>query len=87
MPGLTGRIVTYIKAKISRLLDRAEDPTETLDYAYERQLEDLQNVKEGDRGRRHREEAPAAAGGVAARAGREAGRSGARGLRVLACAK
>ncbi len=47
MPGLTGRIVTYIKAKISRLLDRAEDPTETLDYAYERQLEDLQNVKKG----------------------------------------
>jgi phage shock protein A len=47
MPGLTGRIVTFIKAKISKLLDRAEDPTETLDYAYERQLEDLQNVKKG----------------------------------------
>jgi phage shock protein A len=47
MPGLTGRIVTYIKAKISKLLDRAEDPAETLDYAYERQLEDLQNVKKG----------------------------------------
>ncbi len=47
MPGLTGRIVTYIKAKISKLLDRTEDPAETLDYAYERQLEDLQNVKKG----------------------------------------
>lgn len=47
MPGLAGRIATFIKAKISRLLDRAEDPTETLDYAYERQLEDLQNVKKG----------------------------------------
>jgi phage shock protein A len=47
MPGLTGRIVTFIKAKISKLLDRAEDPAETLDYAYERQLEDLQNVKKG----------------------------------------
>ncbi len=47
MPGLTGRIATYIKAKISKLLDRAEDPTETLDYAYERQLENLQNVKKG----------------------------------------
>jgi phage shock protein A len=47
MPGLTGRIATTVKAKISKLLDRAEDPAETLDYAYERQLEDLQNVKRG----------------------------------------
>jgi len=47
MPGLTGRISTFIKAKISSLLNRAEDPAETLDYAYERQLEDLQNVKRG----------------------------------------
>src|SRR6202012_2532546 len=29
------------------MLDHAEDPAETLDYAYERQLEDLQNVKKG----------------------------------------
>jgi phage shock protein A len=47
MPGLSGRISTVTKAKISHLLDRAEDPAETLDYAYERQLEDLQNVKKG----------------------------------------
>src|ERR1700733_1180318 len=47
MPGLAGRISTLTKAKISRLLDRAEDPGETLDYAYQRQLEDLQNVKKG----------------------------------------
>jgi phage shock protein A len=47
MPGLMGRISTLIKAKISKLLNRAEDPAETLDYAYERQLEDLQNVKKG----------------------------------------
>lgn len=47
MPGLMGRISTFFKAKISKLLDRAEDPRETLDYAYERQLEDLQNVKKG----------------------------------------
>jgi phage shock protein A len=47
MPGLIGRISTLIKAKISKLLDRAENPAETLDYAYERQLEDLQNVKKG----------------------------------------
>ena len=47
MPGLTGRISTLTKAKISHMLDHAEDPAETLDYAYERQIEDLQNVKKG----------------------------------------
>jgi phage shock protein A len=47
VPGLSGRISTLTKAKISHLLDHAEDPAETLDYAYERQLEDLQNVKKG----------------------------------------
>jgi phage shock protein A len=47
MPGLAGRISTLTKAKISHLLDHAEDPAETLDYAYERQIEDLQNVKKG----------------------------------------
>jgi phage shock protein A len=36
-----------IKAKFSKLLDRAEDPGETLDYSYERQLQLLQNVKRG----------------------------------------
>jgi len=38
---------TVIKAKISKLLDRAEDPAETLDYGYNKQLETLQNVKKG----------------------------------------
>jgi phage shock protein A len=47
MPGLGGRIETLTKAKISHLLDRAEDPAETLDYAYEQQIEDLQKVKQG----------------------------------------
>jgi phage shock protein A len=47
MPGLGGRMSTVIKAKISHLLDRAEDPAETLDYSYEMQLEQLQNVKRG----------------------------------------
>jgi phage shock protein A len=41
------RTSTIIKAKISKLLDRAEDPGETLDYSYEKQLELLQNVKRG----------------------------------------
>src|SRR5919197_2090229 len=47
MPGLAGRMSTVIKAKISRLLDRAEDPGETLDYGYQKQVELLQNVKKG----------------------------------------
>ena len=47
MPGLMGRISTLVKAKITNLLNRAENPAETLDYAYERQLEDVQNVKQG----------------------------------------
>jgi phage shock protein A len=38
---------TVIKSKISRLLDRAEDPAETLDYGYQKQVESLQNVKKG----------------------------------------
>jgi phage shock protein A len=36
-----------IKAKFSKLLDRAENPTETLDYSYEQQLRLLQDVKRG----------------------------------------
>ena len=47
MPGLMSRASTVVKAKISKLLDRAEDPAETLDYSYEKQLEMLQNVKRG----------------------------------------
>jgi phage shock protein A len=47
MPGLTGRMSTVIKAKISKLLDRAEDPAETLEYSYQKQIELLQNVKKG----------------------------------------
>ena len=47
MPGMGGRMSTVIKAKISKLLDRAEDPAETLDYSYQKQLESLQNVKKG----------------------------------------
>ena len=47
MAGLTGRLSTVVKAKVSKLLDRAEDPAETLDYSYQRQVEQLQNVKKG----------------------------------------
>jgi phage shock protein A len=47
MAGLMSRAGTVIKAKFSKLLDRAEDPAETLDYSYEQQLQLLQNVKRG----------------------------------------
>ena len=47
MPGLAGRMSTVVKAKISKMLDRAEDPAETLEYSYQKQLELLQNVKKG----------------------------------------
>ena len=42
-----GRLSTLIKAKISKLLDRAEDPGETLDYAYEKQLQQIQVIRKG----------------------------------------
>jgi phage shock protein A len=47
VPGLQGRFSTLMKAKISSVLDRAEDPAETLDYSYEKQLELLQQAKSG----------------------------------------
>lgn len=47
MAGLFSRFATVVKAKLSKLLDRAEDPTETLDYSYEQQLRLLQDVKRG----------------------------------------
>jgi phage shock protein A len=47
MPGLMSRASTVVKAKFSKLLDRAENPSETLDYSYEQQLVLLQNVKRG----------------------------------------
>src|ERR1700742_3333652 len=47
MPGLVGRASTMVRAKVSKLLDRAENPNETLDYSYEAQLRQLQNVKRG----------------------------------------
>jgi phage shock protein A len=47
MAGLMARAATVIKAKFAKLLDRAEDPSETLDYSYEQQLQLLQNVKRG----------------------------------------
>jgi phage shock protein A len=45
--GLMSRTSNVIKAWISKLLDRAEDPAVTLDYSYEKQREMLQKVKKG----------------------------------------
>jgi phage shock protein A len=45
--GLWDRTMTVIKAKWNKLLNRAENPQETLDYSYEQQLQLLQNVKRG----------------------------------------
>jgi phage shock protein A len=42
-----GRMNTIISAKMNKVLDKAEDPNETLDYSYEKQLQLLQNVKRG----------------------------------------
>jgi phage shock protein A len=41
------RMGTIFGAKMNKVLDRAENPNETLDYSYEKQLELLQNVKRG----------------------------------------
>ncbi len=43
--GLISRFTTYIKTVFSSSLDKAEDPGMTLDYAYQQQLEQLQNLR------------------------------------------
>jgi phage shock protein A len=45
--GLMQRFSTIFKAKASKTLDRYEDPRETLDYSYERQLDLLQKMRRG----------------------------------------
>ncbi|HEV7861137.1 MAG TPA: PspA/IM30 family protein [Acidimicrobiia bacterium] len=45
--GLMQRFSTIFKAKATKALDRMEDPRETLDYGYQRQMEMLQKVKRG----------------------------------------
>ena len=41
------RLSLIFKSKANKALDRAEDPRETLDYSYQRQLEMLQKVRRG----------------------------------------
>ena len=45
--GLWKRFTSIFRAKANKALDRAEDPRETLDYSYQRQLELLQKVRKG----------------------------------------
>jgi phage shock protein A len=45
--GLLDRMSTVVKAKMNKIMDKVEDPRETLDYSYEKQIELLQNVRRG----------------------------------------
>ena len=45
--GLWQRFTLIFKSKANKVLDRAEDPRETLDYSYEKQLELLAKVRRG----------------------------------------
>jgi len=45
--GLWSRFTMLFKTKASKALDRAENPADTLDYSYTKQLELLQKVKRG----------------------------------------
>src|SRR6266545_2892527 len=45
--GLLKRFSMIFKAKASKTLEKYEDPRETLDYSYERQLELLQKMRRG----------------------------------------
>ena len=47
MAGLMSRFTTLFKVKANKALDKAENPSETLDYSYQKQLESLQKVKRG----------------------------------------
>ncbi len=45
--GLLSRVSTIFKSKVNTALDKAEDPRETLDYSYQKQVEQLQNIRRG----------------------------------------
>ena len=74
--GLMKRFSDIMKAKTSKALDKAEDPRETLDYSYERQLEMVQKRPPGPGRRGHLPQAARAADHPAAGLGGEAGGAG-----------
>lgn len=45
--GIFQRFAMIFKAKANKALDKAENPNETLDYSYQKQLEMLQKVRRG----------------------------------------
>jgi len=45
--GMGRRLALIFKSKANKALDRAEDPRETLDYSYQKQLELLTKVRRG----------------------------------------
>ena len=47
MAGVFKRMSAILQAKTNKVLDKAEDPRETLDLSYEKQLESLQKVRRG----------------------------------------
>lgn len=47
MAGIFERIATVFSSKANKALDKYEDPRETLDYSYQKQIELLQNVRRG----------------------------------------
>lgn len=47
MSGFFNRLSTVFRAKADKALDKMEDPRETLDYSYQKQLELLQKVRRG----------------------------------------
>lgn len=47
MAGIFERIAMVFRSKANKALDQYEDPRETLDYSYQKQLELLQNVRRG----------------------------------------
>jgi len=47
MSGIMKRMTMIFRSKANTALDRAEDPRQTLDYSYQKQLELLQKVRRG----------------------------------------
>ena len=45
--GVFKRMASIFRVKTNAALDRVEDPRQTLDYSYEKQLELLQKVRRG----------------------------------------
>jgi len=45
--GAFRRLADIIRAKVNKLLDRVEDPRDTLDLSYEKQIENLQKLRRG----------------------------------------